>query len=318
MMRLLIVIGCLVVASSPVFAHDQEGCPQYPDRKPSSFGYTPDVDSALGPTRFGVLIRANQMTIPDESALKPALDEEGDPVGGAANPASVGAWLPAGTGYLQMNRARAIVFGLQFSRAQSRYPHFARNGNLGASVGLRWTKLAYGDALRTGLAFQIGMGASMDGFDQDRDALNRLAARSPFATETFAFDRPITSSIEFRAELVGCHAPFLHLRIGAVGWRADPEQTALVTRDERDHVLAVPMSFAAGYDAMPGFVTVGLQAGLEYRRPVEVLKSDLVGRVRLFLDGRVWKIVHVGGYAGFIHGTIDGVDVGLVVEGQIQ
>lgn len=318
----VVVVAMLGWRAGQAHAHDAEGCPPYPGAHAGAFGYTPDVDSALGPSRAGITEHSNQMYIPGEKPLMPAIGPDGTP--GAGDPApldSVGAWIGTLTGYAQVNRIgfSGVVFGVRFSRSQlTNYSQYQQNGNVIASIGYRKANLKFGNAMRAGFAFQLGQGISPDGNDSERDSLNRLAVRTPFNTELFAFDRPIVATLEARFEIVGCHAPFLHLRIGAVGWRADPEQTALAPHDERDHVLALPVSLTLGYDA-PWAMTVGGQAALEFRRPESVLLVERVTRIRLFLDKSIKETLHVSLYGGLLAGKgTSGAEGGGTVEVQWQ
>lgn len=332
MRRVLVVLG-VIGCSDVAFAAKRikgwkDGCPPYfapesahrlelPTKEPSngdddpplrggssSFGVQADPDSSLGPSRVAIHNTYRSLT-------------------GAAS-------FITSRGIVHFALTSGPTFTVSYagsipSPLYSSPSTFKHGGNLQAYLGYRHAFYILGDAVRSGVAFRIGGGSSfgtagnsfMPGAQRNIEELNQLAILSPFSSQTFGFDRPVTGTLEWRAELIGCHAPFLQIRVDASRWRTQHQGESEEPPPPILHpvIWAIPMSISVGGYASPD-VGLAFTAGVELRSPrSEWLGGRYVTRLSSLLEfrwpsaGRLHTIVRGSAFTGDLTGWESGVDL---------
>ena len=216
--------------------HWKDGCPAFfaPEEPPASisdppshggaasFGVLPEVDSPLGPSKLAFTAWTNQLTQLSPSATQPVL-YGGQLVFHAAAPSGV-----FFTGAVGVERADDDRFRLS---------------NTQAFVGYRHASYLLGTAFRVGTAIRIGGGGDPTSGSDAASVARResLAALSLLREAMFGFDRPVIGTLEARIEMVGCHAPFVDLRVDAATWRPSDDAATRYPR-----VFLLPISAAVG------------------------------------------------------------------------
>lgn len=307
-MRISILLAVLCqVAIASAAENWKDGCPPYfapesASRLPpvradnevplrgskSSFGVGPEADTSLGPSRLST-----------STIFRRFPDLE---------------WFSTNRLMMHLNSPSGPTFSASYAFAATLEDNeLGQQGNLQAYVGLRRGGYLLGDAVRTGVSVRIGGGSSVtaktEGLNAQRkiDALNNLANLAPFETQAFGFDRPLTLSVEGRVEMIGCHAPFAHVRIDATAWRAPIE----MDESKRfDLVYAVPISLAFGGFLLPR-LGMSINVGMELRGPKAVLDIERVTRIGLLLDFKVHKNFRLAGRFDALTGDTTAWDVGL-------
>ncbi|MBA3458602.1 MAG: hypothetical protein H0T46_01465 [Deltaproteobacteria bacterium] len=249
----------------------------------TSFGVRSDQDSSMGPSRVSLDTRYRSLT---ELAT-----------------------LVTNRLIVHLNHTSGVTITGSYSTAHVRHitDNFFHAGNVQVYVGYRYTGYVLGDTIRQGLSLRVGGGSpfladsnARDPEDQAQvEERNLTAALLPFEGQTFGFDRPVTTSAEWRMELIGCHAPFLHLRADLTYWRG---QHVSGPSDPVEHprMWEIPMSVSVGGFASPdwGFA---LAAGLEWRTPGDEWQGrSLVTRLSTTVEWRAFP----GRFHFVLHGTI--------------
>lgn len=258
----------------------------------SSFGVRGDQDSSMGPSRVSIDTTYRSLTHL--------------------------ATLETNRAILHLNHTSGPTLTVSYTTAYVRHitGKYFHAGNLQAYVGYRHTSYMLGDTIRNGVSLRLGGGSPLlaDGYARDPQAQaeieerNRTAALLPFETQTFGFDRPVSGSAEWRMELIGCHAPFLHLRIDATHWRAQHlgDPTELPRMIEHPSLWSVPMSISVGGFASPDW-GLAFTAGLEWRTPkVEWQGRRFVTRLSTLVE---WRRECLGPFRIVVHGTINTGDL---------
>lgn len=241
----LAIAGSARVAHATHYEPWKDGCPAFfaPEDTPKvlahlpkhtgadSFGALPELDSPLGPSRIaiggwgGAIKTQNAATgmmqtpNPDKGATS-ALDE-GQLLINYAD--SSGAFATA---------TASLVTSFTGDRTDTRF------GNVETYVGYRHAKYVLGTAFRMATAIRLGGGGQPFAGSAPGEVAVRedIAVRSPFHEHSFGFDRPYTLTLETRLEMVGCHAPFLDLRIDGSEWQPSDSTPVL---DPREYTLVV-------------------------------------------------------------------------------
>lgn len=256
--------GCPSKYAPEYLPNDLPGLPTHEGA--GAFGTLPDIDDTLGPTRVAATAWSDSLThqrMPD--ALPPN--------------------LIAGQGLIQLNAGATGVLAmvtwgaggaLSRNSPDSSYAHV---GNLQAYVGYRSTSYWLRPAFRRGWAFRVGGGSAFAGnLQQLVNERQHMAVIAPFHTQLFGFDRPLSATLEYRIEMIGCHAPFLHARIDGETWQAQSGGGTAYPR-----VFVVPMSLAGGGYIYPWLTLYG-QFGIEFRSPRSVMLFGHVSRTSLGVE----------------------------------
>lgn len=325
----------LTAAVAPVSAFAEndwkDGCPYYDDAPlPVSgrFGMSPELDTALGPSRVGVQYDRGWMNVPI------------DPAGAKASQAFAQPWTNVVEGVAQFNLDHPTITLHYGGIAAGDLEHM---GNLGAALGYRYTDFALGNALRWGVAARLGEDLSLTApdcqasstsprcltsagmhIDQHHDDLLNATIRSPFNARWFAFDRVTSAVTEARIEAVGCHSPFVHVRAEVDRWRTVGLQAMPRPLDASPVVLAIPITVTAGGYVSPRLGLAG-ELGVELRSPTSVVLVHRVTRVRARVDfrpvthamGEYWAQLHLGAYAGVVTGDARGVAFGFTLAYEL-
>lgn len=302
------LLAAAVTLSAPMVSHAalwKDGCPAFfpPETAPSyttdirthdgsaAFSTLPEVDSLLGPTRFALESWA--------SRIRPINLHVPTPPGYAAGSRTV----------LQGNLTSGPMFGLiysgyRISEGQGQGDHL---GNLTTFIGFRHTGYVLGPMFRTGFAVRIADGGpetarTSDMFAQQREG---VAASSPFRGLSFGVDAPLTGSLEYRIEAIGCRNPFLDLRIDVSRWRA---------KEEAQTVVDVPIEL--GFGAYPwDSIAMYAAIGEEFRSQALVYRQ--ITRITLGLEYQptLKKSLRIGIRASGITGAhLGGAEIGLTLE----
>jgi hypothetical protein len=318
--RLIFVLGFLT-AATPAAAADgdwKDGCPFFDDDPlpvAGRFGVSPEPDTALGPSRLALQSDLAQVTAPI------------DPTGAAASRASVQPWTLVGQLVTQVNlRSGPTLTGHIGGITATDMRHL---GNVGAALGYRYADLLFDNAVRWGVALRLGEDVSATAADcpasstspacvtsagtrrdQHHDDLLIAAIRSPFNARWFAFDRVVSGVAEARVEMVGCHSPFLHVRVEVNRWHAVGLQAEPRALDISPLVHAIPITAAAGGYISPRVGVAG-ELGVEFRSPTSVVLVHRVVRARALVNLRLGWQVDLTGYAAVVSGDARAVEVGL-------
>lgn len=140
--------------------------------------------------------------------------------------------------------------------------------NIIAGIGYRRRDSQLGGAYRRGIAFRTEV--SIDVYD-DRTVQASdfaLTQRRPFEMLRFTAGQYFQSMLEVRYELIGCHAPFIHLS-GGLRARKDVEPST----------VAVPLAVSIGAHPGPWGTITGEYAVLIGRAPT--IESDITLQSRL-------------------------------------
>jgi hypothetical protein len=232
----------------------------------AAFGPTPDLDSALGPTRValgtwvGSLAPQNMGTARPENLFGQQALVQFD--AGTTGPIAMGtmAW---GDAYSHGGDAGS-------------YAHLA---NAQFYVGYRKTSYLLRPAFRRGWAIRLGAGSAFGANNQHLvDEREYMAVLAPFRSQLFGFERPMTATLEYRIEMIGCHGPFLHARIDASTW-----VTQLGDGRDFPRIYVVPMSLAGGGFIYPQFALYG-QFGIEFRSPQSIMMYSHITRTSLGVE----------------------------------
>jgi hypothetical protein len=285
----LAVAATAGVASARQWSNWKDGCPPYLDPVLEDLGFVPDADSALAPSRFVTSYRATGLRKADERELSTVQ--------------AVGI-----SGHLV--HRRGPMASVTLGGAHREGEAGITVGNLAAFAGYRHVRPALGEAARLALATRVGEGGapSGDGDGEERER-TRITARSPFEVQAFAYDRPRVLTLEARAELIGCHAPFAQLRLDAVQWRAGDG----ASRSDKQPAYAFPMRLTlGGYPR--AWMAIAVQLGIEWRTREELLEIRRITRVRVLAElrlGPVRAVPHVALLSGTERSA--GFEVGLLV-----
>jgi hypothetical protein len=332
--RARIAFVVAVLAARPAAAsHDwKDGCPTYDDDPlplAGRFGISPELDTALGPSRVALQSDFSQMAVP--------IDAENVE---ASRRAVAQPWTTVGQVVGQLNLRQGPTLTLHYGGL---YASDMRHvGNIGGALGYRYTDFSFGDALRWGLAARLGEDvsltagncqpvaptlacASSTGGPRDPHQYDLLSAtiRTPFHPRWFGFDHLVSGVVEARVEMVGCHSPFLHLRAELNRWRTPPLQAMPVPENKAPAALAVPITLTAGGYMSPRWGAAG-ELGIELRSPRSVVLANTIARARVLVDFRVgthdswWQHVHFGGYAGVVSGDAQGIALGVTAAYELR
>jgi hypothetical protein len=247
-MRIALWVVALLVVPRPGWSSEwKDGCPAYfpPEKAPrftpdimthagsAAFGVLPELDSLLGQTRVGYETWRARVSAQD------ALRE----------PSSVWAGRLVAQANLKSGAMALVSYtgGAENGEGDDDTPfHLA---NLQSFIGYRHTGYLLGPTFRYGFALRVGGGGPVtarisNDSNADRES---LAEGSPLRAQLFATDRPWTVTLEHRIEMVGCHSPFLDLRVEYSQWR--PRKTrdpATGMLDNPEPVRDLPIELAAG------------------------------------------------------------------------
>jgi hypothetical protein len=237
-------------------------------RGAAAFGPMPEIDSTLGPTRVGAAMWFGSLSPQDMPYPQPA---------NLLGTQIVAQYDIGSTGPIAM-LSYAAADAIAYGGTMSGYSHLA---NFQAYVGYRHTGYLLRPALRRGWSVRIGGGSAFDGNQQQLvDERQHMAVIAPFRSQLFGFDRPLTATIEYRIEMIGCHGPFVHARVDGSTWQAQQNSGASFPR-----IYVIPISIAAGGFIYPRFALYG-QFGIEFRAPVSVMAYGHVTRTSL---GGEWQ-----------------------------
>jgi hypothetical protein len=323
-----LVLAFLTLAA-PAAADDdwKDGCPFFDDPPlpvAGRFGISPVPDTALGPSRVALQYDRAQATVPI------------DPATGMA---SSRAFVQPSTNVVQ------LVSQLNLRGGPTLTGHYGlisstdmrHLGNVGAALGYRYTDFGFDGAVRWGVAVRLGEDVSATAADcpttgstspacvtstgtardQHHDDLLSATIRSPFNARWFAFDRVVSGVAEARVEMVGCHSPFVHLRVEDNRWRAVGLQAVPRSLDHSPLLHAIPITLAFGGYIGPHVGAAG-EIGIELRSPTSVLLVHRVERYRALLDVRLGQHIEISLYAGAVSGDARGVELGVTVSGKLS
>jgi hypothetical protein len=289
----------------------KDGCPAYfpPENVPAythdikihegsaAFGALPEIDSLLGPTRAA--FETWRSTVRAEHGVAPTTN------GAGSSLHETGARL-----VVQGSLRSGPMFGAIY--AGYLVPHVTDGGSDGhlgdltLFVGYRHTGYLLEPLFRTGFAIRIGGGGPATARNAASFAGQReeVAITSPFRSASFGIEAPVTASLEYRIEVIGCRAPFADLRIDLSRWRVDGQPQSIVD---------VPIELALGaypWEPVALFAAVG-----EELRSSE-LRFTRLTRITL---GAEWhlgdsKHVRIGGRASAVTGnSVGGVEIGMTL-----
>jgi hypothetical protein len=108
-------------------------------------------------------------------------------------------------------------------------------GNLRVGVGLRTIGTNLGGLYRRGLGIRASLAIDPEDNEADRGVSGEIALLRPIDHLRFASGQSYEQVVEARYELVGCHAPFLHVQ---AGFRA--------RKDADSSTFAMPFSVTVG------------------------------------------------------------------------
>lgn len=308
-MRLRLRSGILVVLVAslwaPTVSHAalwKDGCPAFfpPETAPSyttdikthdgsaAFSTLPEIDSLLGPTRLSLenwVSRIRPINLDDPRPLR----------------YEVGSRMA-----LQANLTSGPMFGLIYSgyMLPDGQSHL---GNLTTFIGFRHTSYLLGPMFRTGFAIRIADGGPETLRTSGRLTGQReeVAINSPFRGLSFGIEAPLTGSLEYRIEAIGCRSPFLDLRIDVSRWR--PSQAT-------QPVIDAPIEIAFG--AYP-WDSIALYAAIGEELRSRALVYRQITRLTLGFEYHptLQKWLRAGLRASAITGAdIGGVELGLTLE----
>lgn len=119
----------------------------------------------------------------------------------------------------------------------------ASAGNLRIAVGYKSKAARLGGLYRRGYATQVALGVDLFDTDGDFDETalgNRLGDLRPFERTRFSSGQYFEQRFDARYELVGCHAPFVHVSTGY-----------LARKDLDRHTFSFPASITVGAHPNP-------------------------------------------------------------------
>jgi len=305
-MRARIIAAAVAILAGPpaaVAAVWKDGCPAFfpPETAPT---YTTDVKKHDGSAAFGTLPEIDSLLGPSRLATESWLSS----VRPATGPASIGHELGARL-VLQGNLTSGPMFGVIYAAyaipGDGGYDRHL--GDLTTFIGYRHTGYVLGPLFRTGIAARIAAGGPETARTSDELAGQRalVAINSPFRGASFGVEVPITASLEYRIEAIGCRNPFIDLRVDVAHWRRNEATPA---------VFAVPIELAIG--AYP-WETVALYAGVgeELRSSALVYRHLTRITFGLELHPTSKKSVRIGLRASVIAaGDVGGAELGLTLE----
>jgi hypothetical protein len=281
----------------------KDGCPPYFEPVPSaaSFGPSAQPDTSLGPSRFAMALDRPRIT----------------GLAFAASPSHIVPPAPSIVhGFLHFNSEQGPTVSADYA--------FARDpdlqGNASVFVGYRHVTTWFDDALRSGASVRFGIGDSPAGIGRQSDTVNTLAVTMPFGARYFGFGRTVTGTLEGRLELVGCYAPFIHLRLETTEWRLDPIGTSHNAHNKQPMALVVPLSLSVG-----GYVTprigIATEFAVELRTPRSILVLRDLFRVRNVIDLQLPSggadhhcTFHLLLHADFLTGNTTGYELGVAAS----
>jgi hypothetical protein len=276
MRGVVVIAGCIVAQAGARPGHAdflawKDGCPAYfpPEDVPAythdikvhggsaSFGALPEIDSPLGQTRAAIEGWASTLHPEQGKAL---IERE------------AGLRL-----VLQGNLTSGPMFGLTYAGYDiDELPTGSDHqlGNLTLFVGYRHTGYLVGPLFRTGFAIRIAGGGPLTGINGAGIAAQReqVAINSPFRASSFGVESPVTGTLEYRIELVGCRGPFADLRADLSRWRVD---------EATDAVFDLPVELALGAYPQEG-LAMYVAFGEELRS--RVLQYERMTRVTLGVE----------------------------------
>ena len=134
---------------------------------------------------------------------------------------------------------------------------------------------------------------------------------SAFRAPLFGFDRPLILTLEGRIEIIGCHAPFVDLRIDGATW-----QTQVAGSSAR--VYDLPIEIAFGGYFLPRWAAY-LAIGVELRSPDSTLLYGYLVHTNVGIETQLahhtWRL---GAHAGAITGAnATGFDAGLTLSWEL-
>ena len=284
-------LACMFLLATRVAnARPIDDCPPSRDPAPDTFGVTPEPTSLLGPASAGWSTSMQQLR-------------------GVTDRSLPSDWLVLQRADLQAHLGSALSLGAAWSVVSSADPALRTRGNLTASAGYRATTLWLGGAIRAGAALRLAEGlatGSSEGVMQEAK-LQRLAERLAFHEADVAPGQPFAAVLESRVELVGCHAPFLHLRLGFERWRAENSPAASV----------FPLSVTAG-GYQQDWLGLAVTVAVDLRTPHAVFAAQRLTRVSALVDLRICRFMHVAVHGDAISGAATGVEIGATVATTFQ
>ena len=275
----------LLLAAKVAIARPIDDCPPSRDPDPGTFGVAPDSTSLLGPASAAWSMAAQQLHDTTDHALP-------------------GDWLALQRADIQGHVGPGLGFGAAWSRVSSADPDLRTRGNLTVDAGYRATTLWLGGAVRAGAALQLAQGFATGGSESalQQAKLQRLAGRLAFHEADVAPGRPFAAVLEGRIEMVGCHVPFVHLRLGIERWRAANAPAA----------NAFPLSVTVG-GYQRTWLGLAMVIAVDLRTPHSVFAAQRLTKVSALVDFRICRFFHVAVHGDAISGAATGVEIGAAV-----
>lgn len=252
-------------------------------------GWVPDASSALNESELRVLVDVGDIA-PDEGDYR------------AVGTGSVGARYGG----------EHVTFHADVNPGAVEGTDRLTMGNLRVGMGLRAIGTNLGGLYRRGLAIRAELGIDPVDTVDDRALSNELAFVRPMDRLRFASGQSYEQVVEARYELVGCHAPFVHVQ---AGFRA--------RKDADASTFAAPFSITAGAHAnadrtwtwLP-HATVYLEyAGLVGRLPTTDDELRLAQRARAGLVFDDYRLsLHVDSLFGVGDGVVLGATYSLPLD----
>jgi hypothetical protein len=213
-------------------------------------------------------------------------------------------WIALQRADVQAHLGEALALGAAWSIASSADPDLRTSGNLIVGAGYRATTLWLGGAIRAGAALQLAQGFATErsGDAMSQAKLQRLAERLAFHEVDVAPGEPFAAVLEGRVELVGCHVPFLHLRLGFDRWPAANDRAATV----------FPLSVTAG-GYQRSWLGLAATVAVDLRTPSSVFAAQRLTKVSVLVDFRLGRWFHVAVHGDAISGAATGVELGATV-----
>lgn len=303
-----ILVVVLVTLWAPMTGHAalwKDGCPAFfpPETAPAyttdirthdgsaAFSSLPEIDSLLGPTRLALESWASRVRPINLDDAVPRRYEAGSRM------------------VLQANLTSGPMFGLIYAGymtpdGQDRGYHL---GNFTTFIGYRHTGYLLGPMFRTGFAVRIADGGPETARTSGTLVQQRedIAANSPFRALSFGVEAPLTGTLEYRIEAIGCRNPFLDLRVDVSLWRVNEAAPPIVDVPIELGIGAYPWDSIAMYAAL----------GEELRSQSLVYRQ--ITRITLGLEYQPTpkKSLRIGLRASAITGGhLGGAEIGLTLE----
>jgi len=178
-------------------------------------------------------------------------------------------------------------------------------GNLRLGLGLRALKTDLGGLYRRGLAIRAALGVDTRDDDDDQAISTEVSTTRPFEHLRFASGQSYEQIGEARYELVGCHAPYIHVQ---GGFRA--------RKDADRSTYAAPFAVAVGahpngpryWTRVPHTTVYVEYSGVIGRLPTTDSPIELAHRLR---GGVVFDDVGISVNLDRHYGVGDGTVIGL-------